>query len=63
MAETSSDGALPAVFGTLRRRLQETILGQDEALAGLWTAHNDARSYVVLGDPAVRLSVKSPANA
>jgi len=38
MAETSSDGALPAVFGTLRRRLQETILGQDEALAGLCDA-------------------------
>jgi hypothetical protein len=27
----------------------------DLAVTGLWTEEHDARSYVVLGDPAVRL--------
>ena len=54
-------------FGTLYAALATELTAElalesqgqapdDDLLAELWTAHNDARGFVVLGDPAVRLA-------
>lgn len=57
-AELSSDLTI-AIEDRRAERVRpeaETQSG-DLELAGMWTANNDARSYAVLGDPAVRLAV------
>jgi len=49
--------ALNLELGTARERLGYGDAVDPIELAGLWTARNDARNYVILGDPAVRLAL------
>ncbi|MGH2523856.1 MAG: hypothetical protein ACRDH2_15230, partial [Anaerolineales bacterium] len=57
-AEISSE-MIPALerYKNFRKKVNE------QEVAGLWTANNDARNYVVLGDPAARLKVGDESTA
>jgi hypothetical protein len=42
-------------LATVRQQMEYGITGKEEYLGQLWIAHEDARNYIVLGDPAVQL--------
>jgi hypothetical protein len=48
--------ALTTELESLKEDLQFGAAANPAELSGLWTAKNDARNYVILGDPAVRLA-------
>jgi hypothetical protein len=54
--------ALSFELADVRRNANYGARVSDKKLASLWVARNDARDYVVLGDPAVRLRVEDLAD-
>jgi hypothetical protein len=52
---------LGAELGDELEELKYGTVSDDVELSGLWTARNDARNYIILGDPAVRLPISASA--
>jgi hypothetical protein len=53
-----------ALYSNLSAELEDVRFGEtvdDTVLAGLWAIGSDCRSFVIVGDPAVRLATASPA--
>jgi hypothetical protein len=53
------------VGGVLNNELEDIRFGKrpdPQTLVDLWTTHNDARGYILLGDPAVRLTFDDQAD-
>jgi hypothetical protein len=48
--------ALTTELESLKEDIQFGATANPAEVSGLWTARNDARNYVILGDPAVRLT-------
>lgn len=46
-------------LSTLLRDVQFGLQVEPVNISSMWTAHNDARGYAIIGDPAVRLSLAS----
>jgi hypothetical protein len=42
----------------ISRQMRDSTIESTEAAHNLWVEHDDARNYVLYGDPAVRLRVE-----
>lgn len=49
--------AWAAELSTILRDVQGGVAAEPVNISSMWTAHNDARGYAIIGDPAVRLNL------